>query len=310
MQRRNSKPSGATPKDGAMDDDTREILEEMEAEGIDTSSLTGGEKIISNGGTDAPDEDDDAPDEDDDAPDEDDDAPDEDDDNDEDDEPIEAMHPTQKLTLVDKYRHEKKLRKEAQDALSKLQASKSEETFDLELENFAKKAGMDLDIAKQLINFAARAKGREDGLSAEEIQDLRAIRKEKQKSEIWSAQHKQFDQDFENNVRPVLLSMGKDEEEIKDVYDTLNTNPKSGVWAWDPKNAKVSLVKLALQATKGSKTRISSESSDARSFNRGKTNKSYTEDATAEEIENMSDEEFDKYSDAKGKQSKGAIHRS
>lgn len=323
-----AKDSKLKGQEGPMDEDTKEILAEMEAEGIDTSTIIpeGESKPAPKAKDDDTDdehdsdpeldeseeeteeeEDDESESEDDEESDEDTDDTDGDDDDEESDEDDDENKEKSKgkLTLVQKYRKEKSKRKELETTLATLQQTKSDEAFDAEVVEFAKKSGMNLDVAKGFLELAAK----KAGLPKDLMEDIQRSRKERRESDYWSSQHKQFDKDFRDNVQPVLQSLGKSKEEIKTLYDQLNTDDKSPLWAWSPKNKSTSLVKLALSLTRDKTTRHSSEGNAGKSFNRGKSSKS-PEEMTGEDINEMSDEDFDTYSDSLGKSSKTSIHRS
>lgn len=326
------------------DDDGQDILAEMEAEGIDTSSINGGKRVApaekkpnskeeETGDDDSSQEDEEDEAEEgskeleetseetteeekedeseeqstDDSDEDEEDTEDEESEEDED----EAEAPKKgKLTLVQKYRKEKKLRQETQAALEALKTSKSTESFDAELAAFAEKSNLSLDVAKGLIDFAAR----KAGLPADVLKDIQQSRQERRDTEYWNEQHKNFNNDFQNNVIPVLQQMGLTNDQIAETYETLNSDEKSPFWAWDKKNKPTSLVKLALSLQRGGSkggskgNRTSSEGNRSGALNRGKSGKEIS-DMTAEDIEEMSDAEFDKFSDKLGKDSKSVVSR-
>ncbi len=290
-----------------MDEDTKEIIAEMQAEGIETESITGGEVIPPKEDDDETVITDDSEEEEEETEDEESEEESEDEDDDseeEEEEDAEEDGKPKKLTIVQKYRKERKLRKELETTLQTLQNANSEETFDKELKAFAEKAGMNLEVAKGFLELAAKRAG----LPKDLMEDLQKSRSERRDRDYWSGQHKQFDKDFNANVKPTLESLGKTAEEIKVVYETLNGDDKSPFWAWDKKNKSTSLVKLALSTLrKGPSSRTSSEGGN-KNLNRGKSAKA-VEDMTGEDIDDMSDEDFDTFSDSLGKQSKSVVSR-
>lgn len=306
--------------EGPMDKDTKEILEEMEAEGIDTASLTGGETVVERHEETEPEEEETPASEDEgeksetEDPDleesaeetEEEESDGEANDSEDDEEGDEDGGKSKRVPLVQKYRNLKKTYKETLKTLESLQNAKSEEAFDKELSDFAKEAGMNLDVAKKFVEIAAK----KAQLSPDLIADLKKSQIERRDKEYWNKQHKMFDQDFKSNVQPVLENLGLDEARIHEIYTTLNDKTDlSESSAWHPKNKSTSLVKLALSLQRTSGNRTSSEGGHSKSLNRGKAGKAL-EDLTAEDWENMPDEEFDKASDALGKSSKSSFHRS
>lgn len=304
--------------EGPMDEDTKEILEEMEAEGIDTSTITGGKKVVQANShkDDEAEEEPDLDDEEDDTEDESE-SEDEESEEDEEDEPDvdeeeesdedsdeDKEKPEGKLTLVQKYRKVKKHAKELETTLATLQTANSEEAFDKELKVFAEKSGMNIEVAKGFLELAAK----KAGLPKDLMDDIQKSRQERRNNDYWSSQHKAFDKDFKSNVKPVLENLGLDEDQIAEVRETLNGDDKSAFWAWDKKNKSTSLVKLALQLQRKGNSRTSSEGRLNKSLNRGKSAKQIDE-MTAEDIDDMSDEDFDKWSDGLGKNQKSVVHR-
>lgn len=206
------------------------------------------------------------------------------------------------LSLKEKYRREKKLRKDAETALSKALAAKSDEQFDAEIKAFAEKAGMNLDIAKGFIELAAKRAG----LPKDVMEDIQASQKERRDRTYWDDQRKGFEKDFSSNVIPVLQQFGLKEDAIKAIHETLNADESSPNWAWAKSNKQKSLVQLALTRTSGNRT--SSEASGNRRV-RTPSGKA-PEEMTAEDMNAMSDEEFDSFSDKLGKQSRSVVHSS
>lgn len=208
-----------------------------------------------------------------------------------------------KLTLVQKYRKNKKLLRATQAALEKATKATSEEQFDAELKTFAETHGMKIDAAKGLIELAAKRAG----LPQEVMEEFKRSRKERADSDYWDQQRKQFDKDFKQNVTPVLESLGLKEADIAATYKTLNEDTKSPSWAWAKGNKPKSLVQLALDLRKGkSANRTSSEGGGRRT--RAATSKDVSE-MSAEDINALSDKEFDEMSDTLGKNSKSVVHR-
>lgn len=297
-----------------MDKETKEILEEMEADGIDTSTIRNGEKIDKAldepaeeaEQSDEPEEEEaDEEDEETEEEESDDETEDDDSEDSEEEEGDEDEDKSKKLSIVQKYRRERKLRKEAENALGELQKAKGDEDFDQQLKAFVAKSGMNEDVARQFLDLAAKRAG----LPKEFLEEMKRSQRERRNTDHWSDQHKQFDADFKNNVTPVLESLGKSKDDIKAIYQTLNEDKKSPAWAWNPTNKKTSLVKLALGLARGKTDRTSSEGNAGRAMNRGKTSKSVDE-MDGEDIENMSDDEFDTFSDKLAKDNKSTLHRS
>jgi hypothetical protein len=209
-----------------------------------------------------------------------------------------------KLSLVQKYRKTKKLLADARTTIDQLQNAKSEEQFEKELADFAKAQGWEIGPAKQFVELVAK----KAGLPKDMMDDIQKSREERRTVEYWKTQRKQFDKDFAGNVTPILEDLGKSKAEITAIRETLMTDESSEFWAWDKKNKPKTLVQLALGVVRGSGTRTSSERSGNRTTRtpRGKD----VSDMTADDINEMSDEDFDKFSDNLGKTQKSQIHRS
>jgi hypothetical protein len=209
-----------------------------------------------------------------------------------------------RLGLVQKYRNVKNQLREANAAIETLKAAKSQEEFDKELADFAKKMHWELEPAKQFMELVARRAG----VPKEVMDEIQASRKERSDREYWGKQRKSFERDFSGNVAPVLENLGKSKAEIAAIRETLYSNEDSEFWAWDKKNKPKTLVQLALGAVRASGSRSSSERSGNRVTRtpRGKD----VSDMSAEDLNEMSDEEFDKWSDSLGQGQRSTIHRS
>lgn len=303
----------------SMDQDTKDILAEMEAEGIDTSSLTDGERVAPATRSEVitPDDEDEADDDESDAEDEEEDVVDpaldeseeesEDDESEEEDE--EPVTPKKgKKSVLDKYRDSRKKIRELNDTIAALQNAKSDELFDAEIKAFAEKNSMDVEVAKGLIDFAAR----KAQLPKAILEDIKRSREERQQAEYWTSQHKGFEREFRGSVVPVLESQGLSKAAIQEVYETLNGDEQSPFWAWDKKNQGKSLVKLALDMQDGKASKGNRVSSESSKPNRRRSNNSAEKDPaemTPEDIDDMSDEDFDNFSDKLGKGQKSVITR-
>lgn len=311
------------------DKETDEILDEMRAEGIEVPDIKPDDKgdTESDKGqeTHSPDldeseeeseeEEDEASSDDEASEDDDEEESEESDDSDEEDEDEEDEEDDEvdsekdgkqkKLTLVQKYRKEKRLRQEAQEALVKIQQSRSEAEIDTEITKFAEANKMNPAVAKGLIDLAAK----KAGLPKDMIDSIRQSQKDKERRAYWDDQRKKFDSDFTSNVVPVLESMGKKPEEISAIRTELDRDKKSPNWAWAKANKNASLVSLALKLAKpGQADRVSSETGGTR---RTRTpSQKDPGDMTGDDINSMSDKEFDEFSDKLGKEAKTAIHRS
>ncbi|MDE1944824.1 MAG: hypothetical protein KGI03_00930 [Patescibacteria group bacterium] len=214
---------------------------------------------------------------------------------------------------MQKYRREKKLRKAAEAAAAAAVAGNSEATFEKEVKEFAEKNRMNVDVARGLIELAAKR----SGVPKEVLADIEATRAERRNREYWADQRKKFDKDFNANVVPVLRSQGADDAKIREVYGQMNGSfdadgvPQSSGsqgWAWGKANKGKSLVELALAVGGGKTTRHSSEGGS-----RGRTRSAPQKDPgemSGDDINSMSDEEFDSFSDGLGKQTRSVVHRS
>lgn len=295
------------------DQETDEILAEMEADGIEVPKLDknlqeeepNDDQTVTDPEEEESEEESEEEEEasDDDSEEEDDDDEDSDDDEEESEEDSASTGQGKRLTLVEKYRKEKKLRREAEDALKKATEANTEEQFDAEIKAFADKNNMNLDVAKGIIELAAKRAG----LPNDVLTDIQASRKERRDREYWDNQRVQFRKDFDSNVVPVLENLGLKTEEIQKTFDTLNADEKSPNWAWDKKNKSKSLVQLALNIKRAGANRTSSEGGTRKV--RTQSGKSIDE-MSGQDIDDMSDEEFDTLSDTLGKQARSVVHSS
>lgn len=325
------------------DAETDEILDEMESEGIEIPSFEGAgaaakeedgkttdpeleesEEETEEESEDSDEDEDEEDSEDDDSSEEDEDAEedadesdeagdaDEDEEGDDEDDAAASGKTGKRLTLVQKYRKAKKDLREVRTTLETIQNAKSQEQLDAEIKAYAEKTGMKFEVAKGLIELAAK----KAGLPQDVLDDLKASREERRDRDYWKEQRSKFRKDFEGNVLPVLENMGLTKDQIQETYDKLDGDQTSEFWAWDKKNKEKSLVALALgmyrdrEGGKGKsgKNRISSDSGGSRRTS-ADTAKDPSE-MTGEDIDSMSDEEFDKFSDGLGKGQKSNIHRS
>lgn len=316
------------------DKETDEILAEMEADGIEVPDLTGGaaetednsdqtttdpaleesedetEEEEAGDTTEEDDSEAQSSDEDDDEDDSEEDDESEGEEGEDDDEATTTeTGKGKRLTLVQKYRKERNLRKGLEATVAKLQNAKSDEAFDAEIQDFATKNKMNVEVAKGLIELVAKRAGLPEDVMA----DIQASRKDRRNREYWDDQHVKFDKDFKSNVVPALKAQGMKDDEIAQVRATLDAPAgtdaaKSPQWAWDKENKSKSLVQLALEirgtTSKGSRT--SSEGGSRRTRTTGEKD---PETMSAEDWASMPDEEFDKMSDSLGKSSKSVVHR-
>lgn len=314
------------------DPETDEILDEMAAEGLELPVFANDADPDESGdgethdpeleeSADETEEEGEEDDSTDDEEDEDDSSDEEDEEEEDDDDEDESDPKTKKrLGLVDKYKLERKKSRQKDSRIAELEgivdglkSGSTEAEFDKELTAFAEKNKMSVEVARGLIDLAAKRAG----LPKDVMADLKAAREERERREYWGTQRKSFDKDFRGNVMPVLRSMGASRAEIARVYDTLNgdvsadgsprATGESKYWAWDKANKGKSLVSLALELRGATATRISSEGG-SRGRNRSTPTKD-PGDLTPADINEMSDEEFDAYSDNLGKNQRITIHR-
>ena len=209
-----------------------------------------------------------------------------------------------KIPLVKKYRANKKLLRKTQEALAIALASKSDEDFDKELQKFSEESGMPIETAKRFLELAAKR----SGLPKETMDGIQASIKQAKDREYWDDQHKNLEKDFNSNVVPVLENMGLSKEEIQETLTTLDSDATSPFWAWGKKNKDVSLVKLALQLKKGVIKPINRQSSEGGSRRTKAPSNKEPSEMTPDDVNSMSDEEFDEWSDKMGKGSRSVIH--
>jgi len=227
----------------------------------------------------------------------------EDDDEDEDeegeDEDDEDDNSSAKKPAWMRLREEKKRRKDAEALVEKLQGSKTESEMKEKLEAFAKANKLAPEAVKELATITASLAANQLGIKPEEKKEIDSFLKERQQQKFWTKQDKAFDADFRKNVLPLAKRDGADVAKIRKTLHAL---------AFEPANVKNSLVELYLKnagkpAGKGKRT-----SESGRAFRHGKSEKDPSE-LNPDDIDSMSDEEFDQLSETLEKSSKLKIIR-
>lgn len=305
----------AKPEARTGDRETDEILAEMEADGIELPAFKDGKTVETTEETD-PEENSDpdleesaeeTDEEEEEDEDESDDADEEDDSPAEDDEP--EARAKGKKTIVKKYRELRKVNRELRQTIETMRSASSKEDAKTAFDEFVKEANMAPEVAEKLIAVI------EKRLFPKGVRDtIAAAQTEQADRALWSDQATKFDKDFNANVVPALEAQGLDQTKIREVYDALN-DENSPSYAWSPANAKKSLVALSIGLVKpGAKTTATRRSSEGASPVRNRGSRSVTEkdpsDLTGDDVNEMSDEEFDRFSDDLGKRAKSTIHRS
>lgn len=208
------------------------------------------------------------------------------------------------VPLWKRHKELKKQLKDAQALISSNEKSKKETTdadFDKQLDAFAAKHKTSKEAARDLLDLAASIAESKAGLPADLKGALESVVKRDKHQQFWKEQEKSYVKDFTSNVAPLAARDGKNPAKVQKRLQEL---------AFKPENAKKSLVELYLtqygkeEGTKA-KRRITSEGNRTHGRVSGKA----AEDFQPEDIDDMSDEEFDEFSESLGKASKSRIVR-
>ena len=149
--------------------------------------------------------------------------------------------------------------------------------------------------------------GREAFLPPELKDAVATITAQGETVNYWNGKFDQFDREFEQAVLPALLNENPNitQDEVDQIYAWLGGGNANGL-AWSDENASTPLLSLYYKSRTGAPTqrRVSGEPTQVRS--RAGAGRPASQgpkalsDMTPGEISNMSDEEFDQYSDGLG----------
>lgn len=201
--------------------------------------------------------------------------------------------------LWKRHKELKKQLKEANSLVESLKKTTTDADLDSKLEIFSKKFNLSKEAAKEMVSMAASLAASQSGIDPALKQSLESVAKRDAEQRHWDNQERSFRKDFTQNVAPILARDGKKTETIQKALQEA---------AFKPENVKKSLVTLYFELfakTEGHRPRITTEGNRTH----GRIPSKKTEDLQAEDIDAMSDEEFDEYSESQGKQSKSRIVR-
>lgn len=203
------------------------------------------------------------------------------------------------LPVWKRYKNTKKALKEANDLIATLQTTKTSEDFSKKLADFAKAHKVNPEVAKGLVELAAELAAGKVGIDPKTKERLNSVLKKEDQSKFWEGQDKQYSRDFDSNVAAIATRDGLDVNGIKDLKKKIHAI------AFKPGNEKKSLVTLYLELSKKPVTKKTNEAGKptGRRMKAG-------DPEDMDDILEMSDEDFDKASDALGKNSKMRVSRS
>jgi hypothetical protein len=192
---------------------------------------------------------------------------------------------------------------------------KKQEDIDTEIATFAQANRLNPDVAKGLIELAAKKLGG-TGLSKETQEAIEQVVAQNNERRFWSDQDASYERDFNQNVLPIVLRENPDitQDAVDKLYDSLHSaafspeagqrkNPTTGKYEG---GAQKSLVELYFATSKPTKPKDNRTSEDANPSHISQDGTNY-DDVTADDIAQMSDAEFDKFSDTMGKRAKSQI---
>lgn len=221
-----------------------------------------------------------------------------DEDEEEEDESIDPAN-SSKTPLWKRLKLTKGLLRDAQKQLATYKESNTEAQLDAKVEAFSKEHNVSKEAAKALIEIAASIAAEKAGIDPTLRATIERVVKRDEQQEYWAEQDKAFVRDFRSNVGPLAKRDGK---------DLVKVQKRLQVLAFQPEHAKKSLVSLYLEqyGEKGPKRRITGEGNRG---THGRVHGVKTEDLQPEDIDSMSDEEFDTFSESAAKSSKLRIVR-
>lgn len=195
-------------------------------------------------------------------------------------------------------RDTKKKLRDAEKLIADLSKSKDDLDMEKRFAEYGSKHKLQPEAVKELAQLAASLSAKQVGLDDKTKKDIADVLKQSKESKYWEKQSKEYVKDFRSNVLPLAKRDGANVARVQKVLQSL---------AFAPENAKKSLVSIYLDkfGKNGSKKKITSEG--GRSF-RGTPGKELGE-VSAEDLDNMTDEEFDKFSDSLAKDQKSKITR-
>ena len=199
-------------------------------------------------------------------------------------------------------------REKARDTETALAAAKAEiakyqerDAFahiDEKIDKVAKENNVSAKVIKEILTL-----GQDAFIPPELKQAMLDIQTERASSIEWNNKFSQFDVEFQRGVVPVLKAENPNitQKEINDVYRTLGGKDANGL-AWADEHAETPLVSLYFTLVKPTQARASGEPTRVRSRAPGVAGQPQggpkpLADMTQEELANMSDEDFDTYSE-------------
>ncbi len=223
----------------------------------------------------------------------------EDEEGDSDDEDDKSEEDQDRTPLWKRHKELKKELKAAKTLLETLSKQTTEAELDSKVESFSKKFNISKDAAKEMVQMAASLAAKQAGIDPELKKSLESLTKRDAEQKYWDGQDKAFRKDFTQNVAPLIARDGKDLSKIQKELRAIS---------FTPENVEKSLVTLYLEKygkTEGHRPRTTTEGNRTH----GRIPSKKTQDLLPEDIDSMSDEEFDEYSESMGKESKSRIVR-
>jgi hypothetical protein len=188
---------------------------------------------------------------------------------------------------VQKYEYEKEKRKKAEALVKELQNQPKKVEVDDEIKKFAEEQNLDIDAAYKLVDLVSK-RAIPDDLRAE----IEEGKKQREDKKMWEGQYQQFDDEFSRSLVPVVK---RDNPQMTD-KDIQKLAEQMRDTAFEPKNASKSLVEIyfAMSDSDKKKSRVAGESNKVHSIPKNTP----LEEITAEQISDMSEKEFEEYSNA------------
>lgn len=171
--------------------------------------------------------------------------------------------------------------------LAEFKKNPQKNDVDDEIKRFAEEQNLDIDAAYKLADLVSK-KAIPDDLR----ETLESLKAERQDKEMWDSQHQKYEDEFTRSLAPIIK---RDNPKITD-KELRTISKEMREEAFEGDNADKSLVQLYLSQPK---KRFSGEPTSVRSIPKTVN----MEDMTAEDISDMSDADFEEFSNNLGKKS-------
>jgi len=188
---------------------------------------------------------------------------------------------------------------EARKKIADYEAADAFKHVDETINTIAKKYNANPQLIKEILTI-----GKDAFIPPELRQAMTEIQTARADDRVWDTKFDQFDQEFANGVYPLLLEENPNitQQEIDRVYRTLGGGDRNGA-AWADENANTPLLTLYTRIVKPTQRRSAGESTTVRGRTPGaaggnsNASSKPLNEITPGEISGMSDEQFDEYSE-------------